>query len=44
MKALAEKRMKFHIYKLNEDISYKVVLKLGTTPSTLKKSKLKLRN
>jgi hypothetical protein len=43
IKALAEKRMKFHRYKLKEEISYSVVLKVCTTPTTLNKSQLKLR-
>jgi hypothetical protein len=42
-KALAEKRTEFHTYKLKER-SYRVVLRICTTPSTLKKSKLKLKN
>jgi hypothetical protein len=41
--ALAEKRTQFHTYKLKEERSYRVVLKICITPSTLKKSKLKLR-
>jgi hypothetical protein len=43
IKALADIRMQFHMYKLKEARSYRVVLKKCTTPSTLKKSKLKLR-
>jgi hypothetical protein len=43
IKALAEKRTEFHTYKLKEERSYRVVLKCST-PSTLKKSKLKLSN
>jgi hypothetical protein len=37
IKALAEKRTEFHTYKLKEEGSYRVVLKICTTPSTLKK-------
>jgi hypothetical protein len=36
--------MEIHAYKIKEEISYKVVLKKCTTPSTLRKSKPKLRN
>jgi hypothetical protein len=43
-KALARKHTEFNTYKLKEDISYKVVLKICTASSTLKQSKLKLRN
>jgi hypothetical protein len=43
IKALAEKRTQFHTYKLKEERFYRVVLKICITPSTLKKSKLKLR-
>jgi hypothetical protein len=43
IKALAEKCTQFHTYKLKEERSYRVVLKICITPSTLKKSKLKLR-
>jgi hypothetical protein len=43
-KALVEKRTEFHIYKLKEQRNYRVVLKICSTPLTLKKSKLKLRN
>jgi hypothetical protein len=42
-KALTEKCTHFHTYKLKEERTYKAVLKICTTPSTLKKSKLKLR-
>jgi hypothetical protein len=42
-KTLAEKLALFHTYKLKEGRSCRVVLKICTTPSTLKKSKLKLR-
>jgi hypothetical protein len=41
IKALAEKRTEFHTYKLKEESSYRIVLKICTTPSTLKKLKLK---
>jgi hypothetical protein len=41
-KALANKSMEFH--KLKEERNYRVVLKICTTQSTQKKSKLKLRN
>jgi hypothetical protein len=44
IKSLAKKRPQFHTHKLKEERRYKVVLKIYTTPSTLKKSKLKLRN
>jgi hypothetical protein len=37
IEALAEKRTEFHTYKLKEERSYRVVLKICTTPSTLKK-------
>jgi hypothetical protein len=43
IKAFTEKRMHFHTYKLKEERSYRVVLKICTTPSTLKKSELKFR-
>jgi hypothetical protein len=42
VKALAEKHTEFYTYKLKEERSYRVVLIICTTPSTLKKSKLKL--
>jgi hypothetical protein len=42
--ALAEKHKTFYTRKLKEERSYRVVLKIFTTPSTLKKSRLKLRN
>jgi hypothetical protein len=42
-KALAEKRTQFHTYKLKEERTYRVVLKICTTPSTLKISKPKLK-
>jgi hypothetical protein len=41
--ALAEKRSELRTYKLKER-SYRVVLKICTTPSILKNSKLKLGN
>jgi hypothetical protein len=41
IKALAEKNMQFHTYKLKDEISYRVVLKICTTPSTLKIKKPK---
>jgi hypothetical protein len=44
VKTSVEKQREFHTYKLEEEISYKVVLKISTTPSTLRKSKPKLRN
>jgi hypothetical protein len=40
-KNLAEKHTEFHTYKLKEERNYKVVLKICTTPSALKKSKSK---
>jgi hypothetical protein len=43
-KAQANKRAEFHTDKSKEENSYRVVLKICTIPSTLKKSKLKLRN
>jgi hypothetical protein len=42
-KVLAEKRMQFHTHKLKEEKTYRVVLKNMHSPSTLKRSKLKLR-
>jgi hypothetical protein len=39
---LIEKLTEFHTYKLKEERNYKVVLKLCTAPSALKKSKQKL--
>jgi hypothetical protein len=42
-KAIAEKRTEFHTYKLKEERIYKVVTRICTTPSTLKKSNPKLR-
>jgi hypothetical protein len=45
IKALAAKRTEFHTYKLKEERSFRVVLKnICTNPSTLKKSRLNLRN
>jgi hypothetical protein len=44
IKALAKKHTEFHMYKLKEEISYRVVLEISTTPSSLKKSKLKFGN
>jgi ATP-dependent 26S proteasome regulatory subunit len=43
-KALAEKSTEFHAYKLREERSYREELKICTSYSILKKSKLKLRN
>jgi hypothetical protein len=44
IKTLAKNHTESHTYKLKEERSYRVVLKICTTPSTLKKSKLKLTN